>query len=266
MIVGIPTRNRPARSAGLAAKIARVDAVSSVGLVYDGPEPAEPDGKLFTVDATGKGLKEARNFLLEISLRHGADSYQVDDDVEVDNWDLTLGRMASVLEEYPYLGAVCTIPWFYWGMGWKGITGHDGQFAFTSAAFQCWAIRREAIQECGYFDLETAEDLEYGYRLWSKGWGVARLTGRSGVHKVSVGRLNKSAAAGGQPVEVREAHLPVAFEALRQRYPGLVTVGETKGEKRKATHYQRPNWPALLDRLRQRWGSVGYTDSRGWKV
>lgn len=263
MIVGIPTRDRPARAAALADRIAQEDAVSSVIVVYRGAEPRPSSPKAITFGGPEVTLQDARNHLLRSACGGSSvASFQIDDDIDPVDLTIALARMADSLEKYPWLGAVGTCPKFYWGMGAKNDRSDTG-FMLVSAAFQFWAIRCEAFAECGPMDLETAEDLEYGYRLWSHGWAVGRLTGWDGVHDVRVPRLNKTAAAGGQPVEEREAFLPGSFAVIRERYPELVKLGETKGVKRKATHFQRPQWPALLARLRNRWGTVGYTDSKG---
>lgn len=261
MIVGIPTRDRPARAAALADAVA--PHCDLVVLAYRGMPPKPKQENVSLVTSSSMTLREARSMLMRKAIAMGEQaSFQLDDDISVADWQTTLDRMEDTLTDYPYLGAVCTCPWFYWGMGAKNDNSNTG-FNLVSAAFQFWAIRTEAIQECGVMDVESGEDLEYGYRLWDHGWGVGRLTGIEGTHKVLVPRMNKPSAAGGQPVEEREVHLPLAMKLLEERYPHLVKVGLTNGAMRKATHYQRPNWSALLERLRSRWGHVGYRDSRG---
>lgn len=261
MFVGIPTRDRPTRSANLADAIA--PHVEQVVLVYRGTQP-NPRQQNVSLISGGKTLQEARNFLLTHAvLRDDLASHQVDDDIVVPDWGRVFNKFEEVLTQYPWVGAVGTCPQFYWGMGAKNAQSNTG-FQVVAAVFQLWAIRCAAFKEAGRMDLETMEDLEYGYRLWSKGWAVARLLGIDYVHGTSVPRLGKRPDQGGQPVEERNEHLPKGVLLMAQRYPQLANIGlvtPRPGARRMATHYNRPNWPLMLQQVRQRWGQIGYRDS-----
>jgi len=213
------------------------------------------------------GLAEDRSLLVQEARRRGAFfSIQCDDDTVFTGE--AIDAMIEIAIENPFLGGVCLLSQlhFYYARELKP----NKNWGLSQRPATVFGARLEAYDEVGEYDFAVCEDLDFGLRLWSKGWGVAHVHNEGLTYAHKVPARKKTLEQGGIPELERMADTAKVIPPIVERH-GPNGTGTLKFLRLSAPGSMRAfnvryDWDVMLQRFSERWGSVGYTDAKGKKL
>jgi len=206
------------------------------------------------------GMKRARNTIFEYADHVGAEYiFQSDDDLKFKPSVLEL--MLDIMQEEPSLGSLSSCPRVY--ANWEKDIECTKNFLVFQCPTQLWVVRRQAIVETGMLDIDVLEDIELGLRMWKKGWVLGKLhAGIEFVHNPFINRIGKGDEQGGQPESLRQRELPNSVKYIWDNHKDILSTFAvaTSGNR---TYTARYNWSKMCEIAHNRWGDIGYEDSKG---
>lgn len=274
IIGGIPTHARTSAPAVAERMLEICDHVLIVAQCTELEIPERIAGKV-TVDYRDEPSQlEARNTIIDFGELMKADWILVSDD------DLYWkpGLLTRLLEQtkYQFLGSLCSESSLYYYFNRNTVSMLNGEYIdwiIRPHPAQLWLIRTETVREVGNLALEAMQDCEWGLRAWAHGWASARLhADKDTVHTQGVGRMKKTAEAGGQTPEMRAQFMPIAINYMADKYMGvegkfnLLKVMRQLPDNPNRTHITRFNWEQMTKNLHDRWGVIGYKEYKEGKL
>jgi hypothetical protein len=208
------------------------------------------------------GMRSNRNFALQMALDEGYDVViSSDDDIKFS--PKIVAKLLEQIEVLPSVGMVSSTSrtYYYFNRELKS----NMPFIVSPFPTQLFAVRTRAIEECGLYDLEVLEDLEWGLRFWQNGYACVNLhVSMDYTHNPFIPRMAKGDSGGGQTVSAREAHFEESLDYIRNKYVGTVLNSVANKQYKGRKSYQcRYNWDWMTTRVTDMWGAIGYEDSRG---
>lgn len=208
------------------------------------------------------GVGRARNIILDHCLTTNADFCVMSDD-DLQFKPFVVHEILRLLEENYSLGIVGSIA--RTNRFWSKNSYSSKEYQLYGCPAQLFVLRMSAIREVGNMVLpEVMEDIELGLKLWDAGWAVARIDKENCEHNTNVPTFGKGDSQGGIPESRKRSQIPVAVEYLLLRYSHLLRF--LRAGKGKRMHLIQYNWPVLCQKATDRWGYIGYEDSRGRKI
>jgi len=266
VVAVIPTRERPTAGPIAEAIAPYVHKVLLIAHKADLPRQLAFDN-IEVLPQKRPGLRNARNIGLQVAADLGAQYVLFSDDDVVFKPEL-LPQLFDIAHACPQTAIVSSAPRaFFYQLEIKEEEkrkpgGHP--FILSPIGRQLAVYRLKTVQEIGDFRLETMEDLEWGMRAWSAGWAVVQA--KKVDHGVSIPRLGPK-KYGGQPVVERDEQMPKSCGYMQEQY--AVPGGVLKHLRMREVVKDGPafsiayNWPEMTRRVRERWGEMGFADSRG---
>jgi hypothetical protein len=206
--------------------------------------------------------------------------YALDNDYEVvvqsdDDIRLKLPAaeyMLQLILQEPSLGSVSVAQDFLWVFGDRTITCSK-PWLIAPWNGQFWGMRVETLRtelEPPYTRGEVLDDVDFGMRLWQRGLATVRLhRGRDDYCVAIMPRTTTGyrPRTGGQPLIDRIHYIRSTYKEVRQRwYPDFITKLEYRLVKEDVKIDIRYNWSNMIKTHIDRWGNIGYEDSKGRKM
>jgi len=206
------------------------------------------------------GMMAARNEIFDYGIKKGFDVIvQSDDDLAFQ--PIVLNFLVSQIEEFPWIGSISSCPRVY--MNWEKdlVTSHG--FTVFQCPTQLWAVRAQAIKESGTLRIDVLEDIELGLRMWQNGWVLTRAHGFKNIfHNPVVSRIGKGDDSGGQPESLRKSLMPFSVDYIYEHHKNILSMFSISTDPRR-TYMARYNWREMCKLAHDRWGDIGYSDSKG---
>ena len=255
---GVPTRKR--RTAGkIADELSQV--CDKVVVLSQGSEVyCNSEGISIIERDENIGMMQARNELFQMATEYEAD-YIIQSDDDLSFKAHVLFKMVEIMESEPALGALSSCPRVY--ANWEKDIISSKPFLVFQCPTQLWVIRMKALEETGFLHLDVLEDIELGLRMWKKGWVLGKIhLGLDYVHNPFIARINKDEDSGGQPVEYRRKMIPSSIKYMLDNHSDVVqSMGIPNSKTR--TYHARYDWYTMCSLAKERWGTIGYQDSKG---
>jgi hypothetical protein len=202
----------------------------------------------------------ARNIIIEEAIGGNYDLVvQCDDDLKI--YPAIVPKMTELLNEEPHLGTISSTPRQFqrWA---KGISSSK-PYLIAVAGAQFWATRIDVFKEVGDYDVNFFQDLQHGLKSWEAGWISARFhIGYDLCHNPKISRMNKDFDQGGQPIFTTDERQESIDYILKHHSAMITSMSRTDIFSNRA-YNARYNWKAMCQSALNRWGTIGYEDSRG---
>jgi hypothetical protein len=255
---GVPTRKR--KIGGQVADIL-AEVCEEVLVVSQGAEVVSHKSNVHIIEKpVDIGMKAARNTIFDYADEVGAEFIiQSDDDLKFR--PSVLEKMIEIMLSEPSLGSLSSCPRVY--HNWEKSVTSSKEWLVFQCPTQLWIVRNQAIHETGQLDIDVLEDIELGLRMWKQGWVLAKLhSDIEFTHNPVINRMGKGDDQGGQPESLRKAQMPDSVEYIWNAHNDILRAFSLSTAANR-TYSARYDWGAMCDLAYNRWGTIGYEDSKG---
>ena len=224
------------------------------------------------------GVSGNRNFFCRYALVNGYDYLlQIDDDVRCPTE--VVAHLISVATKYPWMGAMSADS--NWSLFYNKKVKTNMDFRTEAHCGQLHLLNLKATQEAINYYKEppydnlraSVDDVYYGLKMWGLGFACAKsnIKDREGVYSAIQGAV-KTEEKGGIVSADRDKELFRVFKLFNKMFVlgdnsnlDLIYYFKLYFDAKKGIYRQRQRfkYKVMQKNFRDRWGQVGYEDSRG---